>query len=417
MSSGPEDDRGFFEEAARRVFDPDVTLTGEELEEGDPGRTSHLGIAQPAGGLGAFSRVGSQAMAGSGLVQRLGSVATSAGRLAWPSRGATLSRTRRAGAGLGAAITAGHAFGDASPDGGDGAAGPGGDEANTGLGGIVSGHRDDDQGAQTPAPAPSPTDPLANPEVARNEQISQARFGQSIEREAAEALELQEQIAGQSDPSGEVVVDFEGIPRRDATPITESPEQAVSHILNADERWLKNHQQKLYAAGFYDESFEEIRWGFPGPETQRAALQFMRWAAGFEEDGEKVVWHRALDKIADESGGFEEPEDPEAPRDPVQLSDPASVGQMADKLYRNIAGRKATDEEKRAAVAMIHRLQREKSQQIWDARVNEISGAEVEQVDPASRIAEQVEETAPEDVMDVDVREAAEGFRRTIGGR
>lgn len=429
-----DDDRSLVERVSEQgihgLLPEEVREAVDSVLEGglDLPEDTRIGIAAPAGGLGAFSRVGSQAMAGSGLVQRLGSVATSAGRLAWPTTRTGKVASSLAG-GLGGAITAGHLYGDMSTDRSRGAAGLGEGEASTGIGETVSGHRDEER-----QQAPAPTDPLADPQVAQNEQVSQARFEQSIERDTAEALSLREQIDQQSEPEGEVLVDFDllgprrehlegrdpdrtGITRQESGPVTEAPEQAAGRILNADEKTLRQHQKKLYAAGFYNVPFEEIRWGFAGPETQSAALKFMQWAAGFEEDGEKVMWHRALDKIADESGGFEEPADPEEPRQPVSLSDPSSVGQMADQLYRNIAGRRATDEEKRAAVAMIHRLQREQHQQLWDARVNEMSGAEVEQVDPQARIAEQVEETAPEDVMDVDVRSAAQGFRGTIGGR
>lgn len=415
-TNGPEDDRGAVERATDAAGEAwerigEATEAGADLlmpDADDVDENMRIGVATPAGGFGPLSRVGAQAMAGSGLVSRLGRLATGAGRLAWPSRGTKLARTRRAGAAFGGTLAAGHLYGDMSTasrdSGGDG-----------GIGDIVSGHREDGGATPQPMPQQTPTDPLADPDVAQNDEVAQSQFGDQVEREVAS--ELQQQIEQTSDPDGGVVVGFEGIPRRDATPITETPEEAAGHILDADEESLLRYQQKLYASGFYSVPFEEIRWGFAGPETQEAALGFMQFAAGYRDEGEPVVWHRALDRITDESGGFEEPEDPSEPREPVSLSDPENVGQLADQLYGQIAGRRASDEEKRAAVAMIHRLQREQHQQLWDARVEEIAGAEVEQVDPAAQIAAQVEETAPEDVMDVDVRRAAGGFRGTIGGR
>ncbi|QBI19340.1 hypothetical protein ER308_07135 [Egibacter rhizosphaerae] len=251
--------------------------------------------------------------------------------------------------------------------------------------------------------------------------------------------------------------------RRETVEQRRTPEEAAQSVIgNAPERELREYQRKLYAGGFYQEPFEDIRWGFGGPETLSAAMNFFEFAAHYREPGtgEELPFWDVLERVVDSSGGMDDLEDDPDHREPapmIDLQDPEAIGHTVDDTFRQVAGRRATDEEKRAFVSLTHRLQRERQMTQHEYRAalqrqeagmpqrpgdeqfvghpegetqfdrpdpeHPMRGApdvepgeppeavETEGVDVAARAREFVEEQAPGDVLDREARQAHQAFR------
>lgn len=242
----------------------------------------------------------------------------------------------------------------------------------------------------------------------------------------AAALFAQQQTGG---TLAQVVVGYDITPARDTqlrrsrtrfttpeqiTAQLEPADQAVTRILQAPAAELRDYQRQLYIAGFYQAPFEEIRWGFAGPETILAASRFMTFAADFRtEAGEQPPWWEVLGEIVDASGG----QDAFAP-DPqvvVDLSDPAWLGALVDSVYSRMAGRRASETDKRAFVALVHGLQRQQALTLASARAQTTGGLiEDVGVSPEAQAVEFVQEQAGGEVAVRDTVTAAESLTEAI---
>lgn len=154
------------------------------------------------------------------------------------------------------------------------------------------------------------------------------------------------------------------------TPNRVGPEQFIRSIWSMNTRQLHELANKMYIAGFINNANElDIQHANnrPTPELLAGATRMFKWLAS--GPARKVeYWENVLDDYVDGlteaglggaggSGGGS-----------GTLSDPSAVRRTLEATYTQMVGKAPSEEEKRAFVTAIHKMQRDMYAQIYSAR-------------------------------------------------
>jgi len=153
---------------------------------------------------------------------------------------------------------------------------------------------------------------------------------------------------------------------------THHPPQKLGDLLKAfyrlPEQDLLELQKHLFAGGFYgDRGITDIAWGEHGEDSFAAYAQALERAARYYGAGADIGYWDVI-RMASEAGAGVRAEGVTGPNGSgtrvlggrnVDLSDPAALRLTLDETSRAILGRRASTEEQRVFVSLLHSLQRQ----------------------------------------------------------
>lgn len=202
------------------------------------------------------------------------------------------------------------------------------------------------------------------------------------------------------------------LPEQEFIPV----EEAKRQYLAFDDETISRIQAQLFAAGFYPDNvaYEDVAWGdrddvtsFKAWENAVAAAE--RRAVG----GRPITVANLLEERLEAAGGLEEATEEQREEDarkPISLTNPAELGNVLDRVARQTIGKKATDEQKRMFMKLVHTMERRQGQRLRSTP-GEVTGPP----SPAVAAEELLRQQMPAQAAASDVADTYNGFLSIIG--
>lgn len=194
--------------------------------------------------------------------------------------------------------------------------------------------------------------------------------------------------------------------------------QLSQRVLFMPPAQLKQYQEKMLAAGMYRSSVQakDIAFGTRDQYTLEAWQNTVLTAAQYTAAGSKLTFDQVLNSFAESGAGLVAASGGggggggAAAYQPTQLTDPASLRQMADQISGKLIGRRLTDKEKEALVSRIHGDETKYSADVRG------QAATLTNPDPQARMIENIQQDFQPEYQATNVANTYDMFSQIIGG-